>query len=100
MEFKTLDYLNIRPSIYIKGKLRYQSGLGAVLPILSVCSIASLAFYFIVDFIQKKELNVIFFQDSNNFVASIDLNQKLLLFRYVDIDNKPIDPRIGSLLVT
>jgi hypothetical protein len=100
MELNNLDILSIKPSLYIKSQTRYKSHYGAFLTVLCSLAILTLALFFMINFINKTDLNVIWYKESANFSPFIDLNQKILMFRFRDINLNKIDPRIASIQAT
>jgi hypothetical protein len=100
MEFKNLDILSIKPSLYIKSQTRFKTNYGAFFTILSSLAILTLALFFMINFIEKRDLNVIWHKESASFSPFIDLNQKILMFRFRDINFNKIDPRIASIQAT
>jgi hypothetical protein len=100
MEFKNLDILSIKPSLHIKSQTRFKTNYGAFLTLLSSLAILTLALFFIINFIEKRDLNIIWHKESINFSPFIDLNQKILMFRFYDINFDKIDPRVASIQAT
>jgi hypothetical protein len=100
MEFKNLDFLSIKPSLHIKSKTRFKTNYGAFLTILSSLVILTLALFFIINFLEKRDLNVIWHKESIDFSSFIDLNQKIFMLRFREINYNKIDPRIASIQAT
>ncbi len=55
----SLDILNKKPSLYINSRSRYVSNLGVILGIITIVSVTSLTLYFISDYFNKSEVNVL-----------------------------------------
>jgi hypothetical protein len=101
MKIKDLfDHTSVKPKLLIFGRDRYFSKIGVVMTLLSMIAIIALAGYFIISFLSRRDLSVIYFRDSSTFVPYIDLNNTFFLFQFRDVNNVPVDPRIAELVPT
>jgi hypothetical protein len=100
MEIKVIDSLSPKPHLFIKDQIRYKSNTGAILTLIAFISTLVLSLYFLIAYIQKKDLNIIWYKEGKDFQPVIDLNNKLFAVRFRDTYLKPLDPRIASIQVT
>jgi hypothetical protein len=95
-----LDNLSIKPKLLINGNERYTSSIGVIMTTLSMIAVTVLAGYFLITFFSRRDLSVIYFKDSNNFIPHINLNETFFMFYFRDVNNDPIDPRVAELVPT
>lgn len=60
---ETVDILNTRPHFFINSKSQFVSKLGIIIGFFTIFSIISLTSYFIIDYYEKNDVNVM----NNNF---------------------------------
>ena len=90
-----LDFLSVEAKLYLKGKQGYKTMFGLLMSLLSVISILVLGIYFIVCFMQSKDINVLYQVNTQDYSATTELNGKPFLFRLLDISGQLVDPRIA-----
>jgi hypothetical protein len=87
-----IDILSVEAKLYIHGKNRYVTRLGILLSSLSVLSVSFLAIYFLVIFLQKSQVNVIFFEQNTLFRAYYNLTNTPFYWTLVDQRIQKVDP--------
>jgi hypothetical protein len=95
-----LDQSSIKPKILIKGNERYSSTIGKIMTILSYTAILTLSGYFFVTFLQKSDLNIVYFKETVNFNPVVNLTDKFILFNIHDVYKNEIDPRVATVIAT
>jgi hypothetical protein len=100
--FESLDFLSTASKIYIYDNERYKTKFGAFTTILTSILIFSFSCFFFVSYYLKNEMNVLYYRANPdaNTIPYIDMNHKLLMFRYRDINFNLIDPRIATIKAT
>lgn len=95
--WEKFDFLSVQPKIYIKGKDRYKTKFGLVMSVLSFISIGILSAFFIKFYIDKAEINILFYKGITSEELYMDLNNKPFFFSFRDINGKKVDQRLISL---
>lgn len=95
-----LDYASIEPKMYVYGRDRFITKIGAFLSILAAVSMLVLSGYFFINFLERTDLNVIYYSNTKSFTPYVNLNGKPFFWRFEDVNNNEIDPRIGRVVST
>jgi hypothetical protein len=95
-----LDFTSIEAKLYIHGKYRYKTKFGSLMSVLSLIAVSVLSIYFMVIFLQKKDVSLLFFQQSKYFQGYLDMNKQPFFWRLNDLAQNPMDSRVVSVVPT
>ena len=93
-----LDILSVEAKLYLHGKNRFVNKFGIFLSILSVVSVFILSSYFLIVYIRKTQLNVVFYEPYNFNEVSITFSNNPLIWSLVDQNNQIVDPRLVQVI--
>jgi hypothetical protein len=94
------DNSSFEPRVLINGKERYVTRVGGAMTILGVITCIALAGYFIVDFFERNNINVIYSKESNNVLPVNNLIDKFFVFHITDVSSETgsIDERVVKIV--
>jgi hypothetical protein len=92
-----LDFTSVEAKLYLNGKDRYVNKFGALMSVLAGIAISVLSIYFMIIFIDKSEISVLYFEQTKYFSLYANMTDKPFFWRVADFDKKTTDPRLITL---
>jgi hypothetical protein len=92
------DNSSFQPRVLINGKERYVTIVGGIMTLMGIITCLALAGYFIVDFFERKNINIVYSKESSNVLPVNKLLDDFFIFRISDLASGPVDPRIATVV--
>jgi hypothetical protein len=95
------DNSSFEPRVLINGKERYVTKVGGLMTIMGYIVCLVLAGYFVVQFFERKDLNVVYSRESDHIKTENTLFSEFFIYKFSDYNSgEKIDPRVASLKAT
>jgi hypothetical protein len=94
-----IDFLSCEPKLFVYNNDRYITKFGVIISYICLTIITVLSGYFLYNFYQKEGINIVFLRN-NDFVADVELTKDFFFYRYYDVENDVIDPRVAKVVPT
>jgi hypothetical protein len=98
LDWKEIDQLSETPVLHIEGKTRFITKFGAIFTLMVYAIIIILAGLLMNNYYEKRDVNIIYKKEANNITNS--LKPDFFIFRFRDINNKLVDPRLAKIVPT
>jgi len=94
-----LDQMSSEPKMYLHGKVRYHTVIGGLITILSYSAVLILAIFFLINFFDKPDPNILTYIKYGKFEAEINMTNRPYFWQISDQGGKLIDERLFQISI-